>query len=71
MRRIKKLAVILVRSIALRDEGAKKIRALAERGFDLGYGCDENYGDPPQAKARVTESTQMRDVRCTQHSMRR
>jgi ethanolamine ammonia-lyase large subunit len=32
----------------LRDEGAKKIGALAERGFDLGYGCDENY-------SRITE----------------
>jgi len=31
----------------LRDEGAKKIRALAERGFDLG--CD-----PPEANARIT-----------------
>ena len=39
----------------LRDEGAKKIRALAERGFDLGYGCDENYGDPPEANARITK----------------
>ena len=38
----------------LRDEGAKKISALAERGFDLGYGCDENYGDPPEANARIT-----------------
>jgi ethanolamine ammonia-lyase large subunit len=38
----------------LRDEGAKKFRALAERGFDLGYGCDENYGDPPEANARIT-----------------
>jgi ethanolamine ammonia-lyase large subunit len=38
----------------LRDEGAKKINALAERGFDLGYGCDENYGDPPEANARIT-----------------
>ena len=37
----------------LRDEGAKKIGALAERGFDLGYGCDENYGDPPEANARI------------------
>ena len=25
----------------LRDEGAKKIGELAERGFDLGYGCEE------------------------------
>ena len=38
----------------LRDDAAKKISALAERGFDLGYGCDENYRDPPEAKARIT-----------------
>lgn len=38
----------------LRNEGAKKIGALAERGFDLGYGCGENYGDPPEANARIT-----------------
>ena len=38
----------------LRDEGAKRIRALAERGFDLGYGCDENYVDPPEVNARIT-----------------
>ena len=38
----------------LRDDAAKKISALAERGFDLGYGCDENYGDPPEANARIT-----------------
>jgi ethanolamine ammonia-lyase large subunit len=38
----------------LRTEGAKKIDALAERGFDLGYGCDENYDDPPEANARIT-----------------
>ncbi len=38
----------------LRDEGAKKISVLAERGFDLGYGSDENYGDPPEANARIT-----------------
>jgi ethanolamine ammonia-lyase large subunit len=44
-----------IRSLdTLRDEGAKKIRALAERGFDLGYGCDENYGDPPETNARIT-----------------
>ena len=39
----------------LRDGAAKKIRALAERGFDLGYGCDENCGDPPEATARLTQ----------------
>jgi len=38
----------------LRDDAAKKISALAERGFDLGYGCDENYGDPPEANTRIT-----------------
>jgi ethanolamine ammonia-lyase large subunit len=38
----------------LREEGAKKVGALAERGFDLGYGCDENYGDPLEANARIT-----------------
>jgi ethanolamine ammonia-lyase large subunit len=38
----------------LRNEAAKKIGALAERGFDLGYGCDENYSDPPEANARIT-----------------
>jgi ethanolamine ammonia-lyase large subunit len=27
----------------LREEGTKKINALAERGFDLGYGCEVNY----------------------------
>jgi len=37
----------------LRDEGTKKIGALAERGFDLGYGCDENCGDPPESNARI------------------
>ena len=36
------------------DDAAKKFRALAERGFDLGYDCDENYGDPPEANARIT-----------------
>ncbi len=38
----------------LRAEGAKKIAVLAERGFDLGYGCDENYVDPAEASARIT-----------------
>jgi ethanolamine ammonia-lyase large subunit len=38
----------------LREEGAKKISALAERGFDLGYGCDENYAHPPAANARIS-----------------
>ena len=38
----------------LRDEGAKKIGVLAERGFDLGYGCDEDCNDPPEANDRIT-----------------
>ena len=38
----------------LRDEGAKKIRALAERGFDLGYRSDEDYADPPEVSTRIT-----------------
>lgn len=29
----------------LHGEGAKKIAGLAERGFDLGYGSDEDYAD--------------------------
>jgi ethanolamine ammonia-lyase large subunit len=40
---------------ALRDEGARKFRTLAERGFDLGYGCDHNYDDPPEANARIEQ----------------
>src|ERR1043165_6684501 len=39
---------------ALRDEGSKKIAALAERGFDLGYPCDESCADPPEVTARIT-----------------
>ncbi len=35
-------------------EGAKEFHPLAERGFDLGYDCDENYVDPPEANARIT-----------------
>jgi ethanolamine ammonia-lyase large subunit len=43
-----------VRSLdTLRDEGAKKIGALVERGFDLGYGCDENYTDPAAVSVRI------------------
>src|SRR5689334_8436579 len=38
----------------LRDEAAKKMGQLAERGFDLGYGCEENGDDPPEANARIT-----------------
>jgi len=38
----------------LRAEGAKKIGAFAEQGFDLGYGCGEHCGDPPETDARIT-----------------
>ena len=38
----------------LRDEAAKKMGQLAERGFDLGYGCEENGDDPPEANDRIT-----------------
>ena len=37
----------------IRNEGTRKIGALAERGFDLGYGCNENYDDSPAASARI------------------
>ena len=37
----------------LRGEGAKKIGVLAKRGFDLGYGCSEDYADPPATSARI------------------
>jgi ethanolamine ammonia-lyase large subunit len=50
----------------LRDEGAKKITALAERGFDLGYGCDENYIDPAAANARITAIYE--NARCALYS---
>jgi len=36
------------------DDAAKKFGVLAERGFDLGYGCDEALGDPPEVNARIT-----------------
>ena len=50
----------------LRDEGAKKIGALVERGFDLGYGCDENYADPAAASARIAAIYE--NARCALYS---
>jgi ethanolamine ammonia-lyase large subunit len=42
------------RSLAsLREEGAKKIAALAERGFDLGYGYADNFETPPAINRRM------------------
>lgn len=38
---------------ALREEGAKKIATLAERGFDLGYGCETDYEAPPAINKRM------------------
>jgi ethanolamine ammonia-lyase large subunit len=37
----------------LREEGAKKIAALAERGFDLGYGSARNYKALPVINKRM------------------
>jgi ethanolamine ammonia-lyase large subunit len=37
----------------LREEGAKKIAALAERGFDLGYGSARNYKALPAINKRM------------------
>jgi ethanolamine ammonia-lyase large subunit len=37
----------------LREEGAKKIAALAERGFDLGYGSEADYKASPVINKRM------------------
>jgi len=37
----------------LRGEGTRKIAALRERGFDLGYGWAAGYEDPPEVSARI------------------
>jgi ethanolamine ammonia-lyase large subunit len=37
----------------LEVEGLKKIAALKEKGFDLGYGFGPDYSDPPLASARI------------------
>jgi ethanolamine ammonia-lyase large subunit len=37
----------------LREEGAKKLTTLAERGFDLGYGCQANYQAPAAINKRM------------------
>jgi ethanolamine ammonia-lyase large subunit len=38
---------------ALRDEGTRRIAALRERGFDLGYGWIRDYDDPLEAIKRI------------------
>ena len=38
---------------ALREEGRKKLAALAERGFDLGYGCEPDFTAPPSVRTRM------------------
>lgn len=40
-------------SETLQQEGARKIKGLRERGFDLGYGCDQDYNAPPAATSRM------------------
>ena len=38
---------------ALREEARRKVRALAERGFDVGYGHGPQFADPPAAAMRL------------------
>src|SRR5882724_5420750 len=38
---------------ALREEAGRKVRALAERGFDLGYGHGPAFADPPASATRL------------------
>lgn len=38
---------------SLREEGARKIETLRQRGFDLGYGHGENYQPPPEIGKRM------------------
>lgn len=37
----------------LQVEAKKKMKALRDRGFDLGYGHDRNYGAPPEIDSRM------------------
>jgi ethanolamine ammonia-lyase large subunit len=37
----------------LREQGARKIKGLRERGFDLGYGCDDEFRSPPEVETRI------------------
>jgi ethanolamine ammonia-lyase large subunit len=38
---------------ALEDEGRRTLQRLRERGFDLGYGCGEDYAAPPDVIRRL------------------
>ncbi|HKQ07233.1 MAG TPA: ethanolamine ammonia-lyase subunit EutB [Blastocatellia bacterium] len=38
---------------SLRAEGARKLAALTERGFDLGYGCGADDAAPPEVERRM------------------
>jgi ethanolamine ammonia-lyase large subunit len=38
---------------SLRAEGARKLKAMAERGFDLGYQCTANYAAPREVDQRL------------------
>jgi ethanolamine ammonia-lyase large subunit len=38
---------------SLREEAGRKIKALRERGYDLGYGHGDDYSVPPGAEVRV------------------
>src|SRR5262249_54230511 len=40
---------------SLIEEGSKKIAALRERGYDLGYGHGADYTAPPQVDTRLDE----------------
>ena len=37
----------------LRAEGARKLAAITERGFDLGYGCGKDYAAPMEVERRM------------------
>jgi ethanolamine ammonia-lyase large subunit len=39
----------------LRAEGARKLTAMAERGFDLGYGHRTDYAAPPEVEQRMED----------------
>lgn len=40
-------------SASLQEEAGRKIKALRERGYDLGYGHGDDYAAPPEAESRV------------------
>jgi ethanolamine ammonia-lyase large subunit len=40
-------------SVSLVDEGKRRLHALRERGFDLGYGCGADHAPPPAVNRRL------------------